>query len=68
MTDSTDNFETSVSIKITGYHTLGYNTDMQVTQSLVITLAGEMSIMWRRNSELCLSRGDSEELKAHDQK
>jgi len=55
MTDSTDYFENSVSIKITGYHALGDNTDMQVTQSLMIPLAGEMSMMWSRNCELCLS-------------
>jgi hypothetical protein len=54
-TDSIDYFETSASDKITGYHTLRDNTDMQVTQFLIIPSAGELSMMWRQSSELCLS-------------
>jgi hypothetical protein len=54
-TDSIDYFETSVSIKITGYHTVGDNTDMQVTQFLMIPVAGELSVMWSLGSELYLS-------------
>jgi len=53
-TDSTDYFEASASIKITGYHTVGDNTAMQVTQFLMMPLAGEMSKAWRVSSELCL--------------
>jgi hypothetical protein len=56
-TDSIDYFEISLSIKITGYHTLGDNTDMQVTQFLMITLAGELSTMCSQNSELCFHEG-----------
>jgi hypothetical protein len=62
-TDSVDYFETSTSIKITGYRTLGGNTDMQVTHFLMITLAGEISTMWSLSSERWLSCGGSEEFK-----
>ena len=54
-TDSTDYFETSVSIKVTRFHTLVDNTDMQVTQFLMIPLAGELNVMWSQSSEMCLS-------------
>jgi len=53
--DSINYFENWVSIKITGYHTVGDNTDMQITQFLMLPLAGELSMMWSLSSELCLS-------------